>query len=617
MAETVEKDIGRTMGEARSVLKRFFGYESFRRGQEELIEAIMSGRDALGVMPTGAGKSICYQVPALLLPGVTIVVSPLISLMKDQVDALNAAGIEATLINSTLSAKETNDRLRDIYYGHYKLVYVAPERLESERFRGMLRHIQVPLVAVDEAHCVSQWGHDFRPSYMGISRMLQDIEPRPVMAAFTATATDVVKEDIVERLKLASPARVTTGYARENLSLSVVKNADKRDFLLRYIHDRPGQSGIVYAATRREVEGLAGFLASHGMSVGMYHAGLAEEERARTQEAFIRDDLQLIVATNAFGMGIDKSNVRYVVHFNMPKNLEAYYQEAGRAGRDGEPGECVMLFSAQDVVTQKFFIERSEAEDERKRNDYRLLNDMVEYAHTSDCLQRAIVRYFGEDGGEPCGRCSSCTDERELRDVTEQAKLVFACVSAMKQRFGITLTAKVLRGAGDAKVRQFGFDSLPWYGRLGSLSEKEIVQLIHGLVADGYLKLTDSQYPVVQLAAKVRGVMSDGEQVHQRIEPQQSGRSGSRSSSRSGGSSAVVPPADAELFERLREVRKRLATREGVPPFIIFGDATLREMCALRPTSEFEMRRVKGVGDAKLEKYGEAFAEAIREYAER
>ncbi|MCC3375477.1 DNA helicase RecQ [Cohnella sp. REN36] len=604
------------MEQARRILSRFFGYDAFRKGQEDLIGAILDGRDVLGVMPTGAGKSICYQVPAMLLPGATLVVSPLISLMKDQVDAVNAAGIPATFINSSLSAKETNDRLRDIYEGKYKLVYIAPERLESERFRGLLRQIRVPLVAVDEAHCVSQWGHDFRPSYMSIVHLLRDIEPRPVMAAFTATATDVVKEDIVARLRLSEPIRVTTGYARDNLSLSVVKNADKRDYLARFIRERPGQAGIVYASTRREVDACQQYLAGLGLSVGKYHAGLGEEERAATQEAFLRDDLQLIVATNAFGMGIDKSNVRYVVHHNMPKNVEAYYQEAGRAGRDGEPGECVLLFSPQDVVTQKFFIEQSEADEERKRNDYRLLNDMVEYAHTSDCLQRSIVRYFGEEGGEPCGRCSNCTDERELKDVTSEAQLVFACVASMKQRFGVTLTAKVLRGANDAKVRQFGFDNLRWYGRMSGSSEKEIVQLIHALVADGYMKLSDTQYPVVLLTEKVRPVLSGDERVFRRVEPPAAASAGrTRSGSRGSGGSQVAPK-DAALFDRLRALRKEIADREGVPPFVIFHDATLKEMCELRPASEHEMRRVKGIGDAKFAKYGRAFVSLIREWAE-
>lgn len=595
---------------ALDALKTYYGYDRFRSGQERLIEAILDGRDVLGIMPTGAGKSICYQIPALLLDGVTLVVSPLISLMKDQVDSLNAAGIEATYINSSLSASETSKRMRDVAAGHYKLLYIAPERLESEQFRAMIRRLEVPLIAVDEAHCVSQWGHDFRPSYMTIVRLLQDIESRPVMAAFTATATDVVKDDIVERLKLRDPARVTTGYARSNLAMSVVRGADKRDFVERYIREHSDQAGIIYASTRREVESVYSFVRGLGVPVGKYHAGLSEEERAETQEAFQRDDLQIIVATNAFGMGIDKSNVRYVIHNNMPKNLEAYYQEAGRAGRDGDPGECVLLFSAQDVVTQKFFIEQSEADEERKRNDYRLLNDMVQYSHTGDCLQLAIVRYFGEENGQACGTCGNCTDTRESKDVTEEAKFIFACISEMKQRFGVTLTAKVLRGANDAKIKQFNFDRLRSYGRLKHMAEKPLVQLIHALVADGYLRMSDTAYPVVQLMEPVLAVMRGEELVYQKVEPDTP--PASRSRSRGSGSSA--PVANVELFNALRQLRKQIADSEGLPPFVIFHDATLREMCEAMPESEREMRSVKGVGAAKYEKYGLAFLQLIREY---
>ncbi|MFC5469829.1 DNA helicase RecQ [Cohnella suwonensis] len=599
---------------ALDALKTYYGYDSFRSGQGKLIEAILAGQDVLGIMPTGAGKSICYQIPALLLDGVTIVVSPLISLMKDQVDALNSAGIEATFINSSLSLKETNERMRHVAAGHYKLLYVAPERLESEYFRELVRKLEVPLVAVDEAHCVSQWGHDFRPSYMTIATLLRDIEPRPVMAAFTATATDVVKDDIVNRLRLVKPARVTTGYARDNLALSVVKNADKRDYVERFIRERPDQAGIIYASTRREVESVHAFVRSLGISVGKYHAGLPEEEREATQEAFQRDDLQLIVATNAFGMGIDKSNVRYVIHNNMPKNLEAYYQEAGRAGRDGDPGECVLLFSPQDVVTQKFFIDRSEAGDERKTNDYRLLNEMVQYVHTGECLQLTIVRYFGEENGERCATCSNCADTRETKDVTEEAKFIFACVSEMKQRFGVTLTAKVLRGANDAKIKQFGFDRLRSYGRLQAVPEKRLTGLIHGLVADGYLTMSDSQYPVVQLTERVLGVMRGESSVFQKVEPEvaPSSRSGGR---RSGGSSASIAVSNPALFDELRKLRKRIADEERLPPFVIFHDATLREMCEAMPRTEREMKSVKGVGDGKYAKYGRAFLELIQDYS--
>lgn len=589
---------------ARSILKTVFGYDSFRNGQEELIAGIMNGRDALGVMPTGAGKSICYQVPAAAMDGITLVVSPLISLMKDQVDALNQAGIPTTFINSTLTAQQLNGRFRDIVSGKYKLVYVAPERLETERFTNLLAELRIPLVAVDEAHCVSQWGHDFRPSYMSIARLLNVIHPRPIVAAFTATATDKVKLDIVRHLRLEDPVRVTTGYARDNLSLSVIKGADKKAYLADYVRSRPGECGIVYASTRREVEECCNYLLKLGIRAGRYHAGLDEDERARNQELFLYDELKVMVATNAFGMGIDKSNVRYVIHYNIPKNIESYYQEAGRAGRDGEPGECILLYAPQDVMTQKFLIEQGEGDEERKAIDYGNLHGIVEYCHTTECLQRYIVRYFGDPEGQACGRCSSCTDDREVADVTLAAQKIFSCVARMKQRFGITMTAKVLRGANDAKVRQFGFDLLPTYGAMKERKEKEIVNLINVLVADGYMKLTDSQYPVLLLTAEAKSVLEGKEQVFQRVAPV-----GRNTSSRLDGG------GDESLFEKLRELRKTFAERERVPPFTIFHDSTLRELCTVIPQTEEDMLSVKGIGKHKFDKYGRAFMACIEEHA--
>lgn len=584
-------------------LKQYFGYDSFKNGQEQLVTSLLDGQDALGVMPTGAGKSICYQLPGAMLPGVTLVISPLISLMKDQVDALNATGIPATFMNSSLSMTEVNARFREIAAGRYKMLYVAPERLESQRFIELLQQLDIPLVAVDEAHCISRWGHDFRPSYLSVGRLLKHIHPRPIIAAFTATATDKVKQDIVERLSLRNPTQVTTGYARENLKFSVVKGVDKKSFLAQYIRSHANQSGIIYASTRREVEACYQELLKLGVKAGKYHAGLSDEERERTQELFQYDEVKVIVATNAFGMGIDKSNVRYVLHYNLPKNIEAYYQEAGRAGRDGEPGECVLIYGPQDVVTQKFFIEQSEMDPERRIQEYNNLNLMMEYAHSSECLQRYIVRYFGDDTYEACSQCSNCTDTRETTDVTAEARQIFLCVYAMKQRFGITLTAKVLRGANDAKVRQFGFDRLAAYGTLNQYKEKDLVNRISMLVADGYLAMSDSQYPVITLTLKAKDVMEGKERVMQRVAllPVTAEKNGS-----SAGSS--------ELFERLRILRKQYADQEKIPPFTILHDAALREMSEQLPTTLDDLRSIKGIGDNKLRKYGQSFLACIQEY---
>ncbi len=583
-------------------LKQYFGYDSFKKGQEELVNGILQGRDVLGVMPTGAGKSLCYQLPAVMSDGVTLVISPLISLMKDQVDALNQIGIPTVYINSTLSAHDLNQRFREIAERKYKMVYVAPERLDSERFVRLVQELNIPLVAVDEAHCVSQWGHDFRPSYLQIKHLIRRIEPRPVIAAFTATATDKVKHDIVRHLSLRDPLRVTTGYARENLAFSVIKGADKRKFLAEYIRGQAENCGIVYASTRKEVEDCHRYLTRLGIKAGRYHAGLSDDERKHGQERFLYDEIKVMVATNAFGMGIDKSNVRYVIHYNLPKNIESYYQEAGRAGRDGEPGECILLFAPQDIQTHKFLIEQSESDDEHKQIEYANLRDMVDYCHTTDCLQRYIVRYFGEREGQACGICGNCTDEREMTDITLEAQQIFSCIVRMRQRFGITMTAKVLRGANDSKVKQFGFDRLPTYGVMNRYKEKDIVNLLNVLAADGYLRLSDGQYPVVSLTLRSKAVLEGKERVYHRM-----------FKVRDAVAADGITGSEA-LFEQLRELRKKFAVREKVPPFTIFHDATLREMCVQLPQTGDDLLAVKGVGRTKYEKYGEAFLECIRSF---
>ena len=604
--------MSRSMEKARQALRTYFGYDSFRQGQEELIAAMLAERDVLGIMPTGAGKSICYQIPALLLPGITLVVSPLISLMKDQVDALTESGIAAALLNSTLSGAEMNRTCRDIERGSYRIVYIAPERLESERFIEWLKRVQVSLVAVDEAHCISQWGHDFRPSYLAISRLTAHLAERPVIAAFTATATPEVREDIARRLELRNPLKITTGYARPNLAFSVARTSDKRGELMRCLREHAGEPGIVYASTRKEVEHVHAWLRQQGIRAGKYHAGLDERERADAQEAFQRDDLQVMVATNAFGMGIDKSNVRFIVHYNLPKNIEAYYQEAGRAGRDGAPGACLLFYSPQDTATQKFLIEQSEGDEEHKMTAYRQLNDMVRYVYGQECLQQAIVSYFG-DACEPCGKCSNCLDTSEKLDATEAAKVVFACVAGMRQRFGVSLTAKVLRGSREAKIRELGFDRLAAYGRMSSRSERDIMSFIQALAAQGYLRVTDSAYPVVTLTSRAQPVLDGEERVYRRVEQPTGALPHRAGAARRPAAEDDLGAEGEALFARLRALRKSLAERERVPPFVIFNDATLREICRRRPATEQELGTVKGIGQAKLAKYGRAFLAEILE----
>lgn len=585
--------------QAQEILKKTFGYTSFRSGQEKIIQNILQGKDTLGLMPTGGGKSLCYQIPALFLPGITLVISPLISLMKDQVDTLNNLGVSATFINSSLDQEEVEYRIQQTLQGKYKLIYVAPERLEAPRFRSKLHTLPIALLAIDEAHCVSQWGHDFRPSYRAIAPFIQELNRRPVVTAFTATATPEVTQDIVRLLGMQRPGIYTTGFNRENLFFSVLRGENKKDFLLRYLGNHPGQAGIIYAATRKDVDSLHEFLSKKGFGVGKYHAGLSDNERNRVQEMFIYDDINIMVATNAFGMGIDKSNVRYVIHYNMPKNLEAYYQEAGRAGRDGEPGECILLFSPQDIQVQKFLLEQSPMSQEKKTNEYQKLQAMTDYCHTPRCLRQYILNYFGDDQGEAhCGNCSTCKDERELTDITIEAQKIFSCILRMKEQYGISLVADVLKGSKSKKVLQYGFQHLSTYGLLKEQTSKQIADTIHMLVAEGYLTLTEGMYPVVKLRPLAAPVLKGQERVYQKAEraPQ-------------------AVSKDDTLFERLRVLRKEISQRERIPPYIVFSDSTLREMCQYLPQDEAALLAVKGVGQAKFERYGEVFLQEIRAYA--
>lgn len=585
------------LNKARQILQKFYGYEDFRPGQKKVVESLLNRNDTVAIMPTGAGKSICFQIPALLFEGVTLVISPLISLMKDQVDSLRQLGIAAVYINSSVSKAQLYKDLQNISAGFYKIIYIAPERLTSEYLPDSFKNLNISMVAVDEAHCLSQWGHDFRPSYRNILNFTNSLRIKPIISAFTATATPEVKTDIINLLGLKQLNVFVTGFDRPNLYFSVLRGEVKDKFVIDYVKKHQDEAGIIYVGTRKDVDALQVLLEIKGIKAGRYHAGMTDEERNQMQEDFLYDNLSVMVATNAFGMGIDKPNVRYVIHYNMPKNMEAYYQEAGRAGRDGLSGNCILLYSPQDTQLQKFLISKSTESEIRQQLEYKRLQSMVDYCHTPQCLRAFILHYFGEfDVEEHCDNCSNCKLEGELIDITIDAQKVLSCVYRMHERFGVKMIAEVLKGSKSAKVKQFNFERLFTYGLMKERKLKDISDLILRLSAMQYLDITESQYPVVTLNELSWQVLRGQKKVWQKM--------------------VIVKKAKAkgELFEALRSLRKELATKEKLPPYMIFSDATLTQMATDKPTDLELMKNIRGVGEFKLQKYGEEFLTVIKSY---
>ena len=599
--------------QALRMLETYFGYTSFRPAQEAPIASLLRNEDVIGIMPTGAGKSICFQIPALCKAGLTIVFSPLISLMKDQVDGLLVQNIPAALINSTLTQAEFNKTMYEVRSGKIKLLYIAPERLGSNFFCNVLRALPIAQVIVDEAHCISEWGHDFRPSYRLIGEWLNSLPKRPIVGAFTATATKYVENDIKKLLGLDKANVYVTGFDRPNLSFSVIRTPKRMDYVVHYVRQHDNENGIIYCATRKDVDRVYENLTRAGIKVGHYHGGLSDEVRREMQNAYADDKLQVMVATNAFGMGIDKSNVRYVLHYQMPRNMESYYQEAGRAGRDGAPAECILLYSGQDVQVHKYLIEQSIETPERQEVELRKLQSMIDYCFCSNCLRKYMLNYFGESTvWTTCDNCSSCKGSGDKVNVTKEAKAIFRAIMGTDERYGATMITSIVRGERTDRIMRAGHDALPVFGLLSNVDEKSIKGLIQQFVASGYLRSSTGKYPVLSLTAGAEEVLAghkEVEEIRQHVSvPSRTSRSTSttlrgKSSSGSGG-----------LFEHLRQHRKRLAEKAGLRPYLIFPDTVLIDLANLRPTTLGEFGNVKGVGEAKLKKYGLSFLQAIAEY---
>lgn len=586
------------------VLHKYYGYTSFRKGQENIITSIINKEDVLAIMPTGGGKSICYQVPALCLDGITIVISPLISLMKDQVDALKTMGVKARLINSSLSNSEYNEALEEIENDECKIIYIAPERLDSMDFVNIIRGKNISQVAIDEAHCVSQWGHDFRVSYKKIPYFINRLDKRPIVTAFTATASNEVREDIINILNLHNPAVYITGFDRENLSINIVKSSSKNKYTLDYVENHKNESGIIYASTRKEVETIYEGLLKRNYSVAKYHAGLSNEARKEYQENFINDDIKIMVATNAFGMGIDKPNIRWVLHYNMPQSIENYYQEIGRAGRDGEDSECVLLFSPGDVHTQKYLVEVGIENPERKRVQYKKLQQIVDLVYSNTCYRKNILNYFGEIFLEDCNNCSNCLNEGEVVDKTLDAQKVISCIARMKRSFGATMIIDVLRGSKNKKVLDLGFDTLTTYGIMKNYSNEDLKTFINTLVSHGFLDVVENigprgSFPTIKLNEQSLKVIRQEIKVEFKEDKVTKSRY-----------------VENELYEMLVSLRSEIAKEEGIAPYMVFGDATLKNMASVYATNKEEMLNISGVGQIKYEKYGKRFEDIIEKYIE-
>ena len=586
------------------ILQKYYGYTSFRKGQENIIKSIINKEDVLAIMPTGGGKSICYQVPALCLDGMTIVISPLISLMKDQVDALKTMGVKALLINSSLSNSEYSKVLEDIENDECKIIYIAPERLDNLEFVNIIRGKNISQVAIDEAHCVSQWGHDFRVSYKKIPHFINKLEKRPIVTAFTATASNEVREDIIRILNLHSPAVYITGFDRENLSINIVKSSSKNKYILDYIENHKNESGIIYASTRKEVENIYEGLLKRNYSVAKYHAGLSNDARHEYQEKFINDDIKIMVATNAFGMGIDKPNIRWVLHYNMPQSIENYYQEIGRAGRDGEDSECVLLFSPGDIHTQKYLVEVGIENPERKRVQYKKLQQMVDLVYSNTCYRKSILNYFGEHFLEECNNCSNCLNDGEVVDKTFDAQKVISCIARMKRSFGATMIIDVLRGSKNKKVLDLGFDTLTTYGIMKNYSNEDLKTFINTLVSHGFLDVVENigvrgSFPTIKLNEQSLKVIRQEIKVEFKEDKVTKSRY-----------------VENELYEMLVSLRSEIAKEEGVAPYMVFGDATLKNMASSYATNKEEMLNISGVGQIKYEKYGNRFEDIIEKYIE-